>query len=432
MSKYFSKSLILSLLFCGILTVSASNRNEQLKAAKLLIESSEIVETSPEQAKNKLDEASKIEDISSMTMFKIQSVRAVACENLGQYTEAEKSYKQALSLIDVDIVEMDKIRLRLAQLYWQIGNYKEGEEALSHIKTKSLFTRRDIQLSHMYYGRGLYFDAIALLENSLKENPNSPYQNDIIQNIGYIYGTMGDTVSALSYFRRAMDNLSGKSDTYEYNVLLENIAVVLSQQGKHDEAIKHIKTSYDHFTKVGDPHTSQRKYAELLTRASRYAEAKSMFAEYFRREQTRLMENLDRMTLQQRINFWGKERPLLSKCFMLEDSAPEFLFNVAMFRRQVSLLGIRDTSHLKRALASSAKDVRLWLNENEAAVEIVNYTDKNNREVYAAIVLPKVGSAKFVPLLKADDIYQKDALFNGPYSLFETIKNEEAESLNLQ
>ena len=434
MSRFFSKYLIaIATLVCsGIFAASADVYSDRMEAKRLLDEAVAL-DSQGDSAKAKalLDKALEIESVGRMTAVNIQIALMSVNTNLGHYADARKAYEKALAL-SPDAAKADQVRLMSSQMFWQTGDYEEGEKSIAMITTDSLLLRRDIQLSHMYCGQGRNREAIELLKNGLEANPETSRRNDILQNIGYIYWTMGELPNALDYLSEALDGLAAKSDSYEYNVVLENMALVLSQQGSHSAAVEKMAEAHKYFVeRSSELGISLRKYAEVAVKAGQNSKALELFTQYFKLEQETLLSNLGQMTLQQRINFWSKERPLLSKCFMLEAYAPEFLFDVAMFRRQVSLLGIRDAAYLQRSLLSSSKDVRTWLHSDEAAIEIISYTDKNKSQVYAAIVLTKEGEARFVRLLNADEIYQKSGVSKGDSSLYGTIQNEGRESIDM-
>lgn len=421
---------VVLLCLCSNISVIANDNFEQrLHADELLKKAIKHEERGEsEKAVQLLNEAANVEGIGRMTATNIQMVLSSSLVSLGKYNDAACAYQKALYLAP-DQAKADNIRLVAGELFSQMGNYKEGYEMLCKIETDSLFVRRDIQLARMLYGLRRYDEAIDLLKGAQQQNRNEYFSPSISQNIGFIYWAMGDLKSAEEHLNQALQSAQHKSDTEEYNIILENHAMVLSHQNRHTEAIDEMAKVVEFFSKRNSNNqTALRKYGEILTRAGLQDRALPHFKRYFREEQGMLIANLQQMTRQQKLNLWAKERPLLSKCFMLEDSAPEFLFEVAMFRRQISLLGKRDTDGLKRMLSTSTDQIKATLQPDEAAVEFIRYEDTSGEEWYAAIVLSQSG-AKFLKLIKIDELYEPEVVCNN--SIYNIIKREVQYEINL-
>lgn len=348
-----------------------------------------------------------------------------------EYVAAFQAYDKALAAVEEhnkmlaalgekpDQETEDLVHLVAGELYFQTGSYKEGYAMLEQVKSKSMMARKDIQQSRMLCGQGRYDEAITMLRRAQETNMDSYFDNIIIQNIGYIYWAKGDLTSADSYMAQAQQNMQHNRDK-NYYVVLENRAMVHSLQGRQ-EAVAEIGEAMNFFESNSDNYQiSLRKYGEILARADRAEAAKPYFERYFKLMRGKIETNLSNMTRQQRLNLWAKERPLLSKCFMLEDEASDFIFEVAMFRRQLSLVGNDDYAKL---LSATPSQVRASLKDNEAAVEIIRYTSKDGEDWYAAIVLSKHGSTRFVKLLKVDDLYEPEVI--GGQSIYNVIKREE-------
>lgn len=422
--------VVLLLVVGGNKSVIAQDYAVRIKADSLLKQAIKLNDSGkPKEALPLIEEAATIKEVGVMMTTNIQIAALNIYVNLGMYADALRAFHRALDSAS-DKAKADQVRLMGGEVFFQMGNYKAGYDMLSAVDTDSLLVRRDIQLSRMLYGLDRSHEAILLLTTSYAANKDVRFTNTILQNIGYLYWATGDLKSADEYMTKALSNLHPQQNAREYNTVLENRAMIHSQQGRHQEAIAEMSATLDYFCKYTNNYQiSLRKYAEVLTRAGKSQKAKSYFERYFREEQNKIVSNLSQMTRQQKLNLWAKERPLLSKCFMLEKSAAEFLFEVAMFRRQISLISHNDTMRVKRLLSATPTKVRQSLKANEAAVELVRYSDLNGEEWYAAIVLPKIGAAQFVKLLKIDDVYEPEVVGNN--SLYNAIKREDKTEINI-
>ena len=426
MKRSFLKIAALALLLCcgNLYVVEAENLGR--KEAKVALDSaSYYVKTGKyERALQFLRKIESGECLYSQEQIDVQLLILQATVARAEYAQAMSAYQRALDLA-MDKASEDQIRLVAGDLYLQMGNYKEGCEMLEKIKTDSLKARKYIQQARMLCGQGRYAAAVDSLMLAQTMNKDRRFENIIIQNIGYAYWAMGELTKADSYMAQAQQNMQHNKD-YNYYVVLENRAIVHSQLGAHTNAVAEMAEAMKYFEKYSANYQiSLRKYGEVLMRADKPKAALPYFERYFKEKRGEILANLPEMTLQQRLNLWAKERPLLSKCFMLEDNASEFLFEVAMFRRQLSLLGKSYDSSL---LSVTPSQIRASMKADEAAVELIRYTDKSGEEWYAAIVLPKVGRARFVKLLKVSDIYEPEIV--GKQSIYNVIKREEKSEIN--
>jgi tetratricopeptide (TPR) repeat protein len=327
-------------------------------------------------------------------------------------------------------VAREKILLNYSNLLIEAGDYDAAIRQLAEVTTPSLLPYKLINLSNATY----FLDtanlprSVALLDSCLAI-PALPdqWRRIALQNKGFYYADQRDYKTAVEYFDAS---LQGETEKTEYYRTKGNIAIAKAHLGDYQTAKKDIKAACRWFVNRSDIdyRIALRKAGEVYLLANERATARDYLRDYFHHEQRSLIASLPTLSKGARLNLWVKEKELLSHCFMMEDYDAELLYEVALFRRQTSLLGMHDIADLKATLTVKPQAVRKALHANEAAVEFVTYTDISGVEWYAAIILPKVGAAKFVKLFTVADVYKPAKV--GERSLFDAIKEESPESKN--
>mgnify|MGYP000756635181 FL=1 len=349
----------------------------------------------------------------------------------GDYARSLKSYRQILDLLPGDAEYADDRAFYLrpyTDLLLLTGGYEDVEDLLGD-PAYSRYITLQINLAAALGYQGKYDEATSMLDRLVRRDDAGDFKGRMLQNAGFIYMESGDYRSAVDRFRESLPSFKG----YERNIVESNMALCLARLGRFAEAnscmaraLKGLKAGGK--AKARDYIRALRKSAEIHYLQNDRAKALSGFRTYFNLEKDWLMANLSGMSVTDRLNLWMSEKTLLSKCFMLEGYAPEFLYEVAMFRRLTSLLGMRDLDKLKTLLAVGTDDIRRSLKTGEAAVEFISHAGADGNERYAAIVLPKKGNARFVRLFDVDMIYRPDAV--GVSSIFDVINREDPDDKN--
>lgn len=398
------------------------------RASHLLSEASRLIGAGRyAAAADSLAKAGSLKGLPSVTSTEIACGLLRATIGLGDYNGARRLYNEAMADSYDDITD-DMLRLNASELYFAAGDYYAALNVLDSIVSPRYATNRDIHRSRALTMLERYDDAVALLSDGISRlGADDPARPLLLQNRGYALWSCGRLDSAVSDLAEAVSLVPESADRYS---IMANLAMAESEAGDHTKALKHINTAVAHLDAASpDGIISRRKRAEILARAGRIAESRAAFGRYFDSERRLLLDNLDEMTPSQRLNYWTKVKPLLSRSFILGDAAADFLFDVAMFRRQTSLIGMRDTRTLRRRLSTTSATLRRSLASDEAAVEIVSYESGRNTVAYAAIVLPKRGRARFVRLLDQNDIYRAETV--GTNSIYNALKSESPTDKNL-
>lgn len=349
----------------------------------------------------------------------------------GDYAKSITSYRQILDMLpdEAEYAEDRAFYLRpYTDLLLLTGGYEDVENLLSDPAYFGYVTLQ-INLAAALGYQGKYDEAITLLDRLAGRDDAKKFKGRIQQNAAFICMQGGDYRTAIDRFRKSLPDFRG----HERNIVESNMALCLARLGRFDEANALISRALKGLKSGGDATARDyiralRKSAEIHYLQNNRAKALSEFKTYYNLEKNWLLANLAGMSVAHRLNLWMSEKALLSRCFLMEGYAPEFLYEVAMFRRLTSLLGMRDLDNLKKMLGCGTDDIRRSLKPGEAAVEFISYTDAGGNDQYAAIVLPKKGNARFVRLFDVDAVFRPDVV--GVSSVFNAIRCENPEDKN--
>lgn len=345
---------------------------------------------------------------SPLTKMTAATGKARALKALGRYGECSKAWESAISAAsdaDDDGGNLSRLRFNYASFLCEAGNYQLAETQLYMAGALSDSTenfRHRVLLADIYARTGSLDLAIYTLKDAIANNSSSDRDHFLaIQNLGFIYSLKGDHCQAETYLHQACQGLAGA----DRHIALANLAMAKAAQSRFDEALKDIEESVRYFQRHPDADNytvSLRKKGEILARASRKTESIRIFREYFKLEKKTLETALPAMTPSQKLDWWTKMKPRLSRCFTVGNADPEFMFEVALYRRQTSMLAMRDSLALSRTLSAGAAEIRKSLPKDGVAVEFILADDMNGTPRYYAAILPKKGNSSFVDILPAN------------------------------
>ena len=345
----------------------------------------------------------------------------------GRYDEADRVYRQAVADESLKSEEAtsqrDKLQINWCDLYLRRGMYETANELLDSILLSNKENENSIEWNRqkastlIYLGKyeeakELYGKLIKRFEKNRPKGYNTERDSamfrEALYNQGYWFAEVGRCDSAVAYMRRAIDV---EIDIKKKNIYLSNLAVQEARLGLFDNATSNIDGSLAYFKdNYGTSHPEYiitlRKKAEILLMAGQRAKATDIFADYVEKERRQAVKEFAFFTEQKRLDYWKNKRPLISEIFQTEDEQPATLFDVSIFRREVSLLGGADSVDIPRRLALRGKDIRKSLKKGEVAVDFIKYAkDSINR--YAALVAYPANDRRdvqFVPLWTEEEL----------------------------
>ena len=353
---------------------------------------SRVVETTP-------DETALLDCLNS---------RAGCYKRLADYRRALDDYRRALELADEPEVRA-RILFNRTGLLLQTGRYAEAVQTLDSLRfdRPEEEGKRRANLAVAYARLGDTGRALELLDELLEQPAGGPAGSSralLLQNRAFVRWERRDAEGAYRDFCAALPGLEGA----ERYIALANVAVVEAALKRFDEARRHIgeveawqRSRPDIGPQHPDYIVTLRKQAEIALSGGDRDGAEQRFRTFYGAELDYVKRNFVTMTEQNRLDFWKKEKPLLSEIFTLGGQCPDFLYDVALLRRHIALADRRATATreaLDRACSVDGRQVRNALRPGEAAVELVSYRDwLTGDSLYAALVTTARGT-DWVPM----------------------------------
>lgn len=341
-------------------------------------------------------------DNNPFTEFRIRTQRGAEYLQKGQFYQAESCYHAAVVRMDsVDKYFADLARINLARVYSLTGRFTQADSLLCMIHGEKDMVRTHRSANYIFSNDASA--AIRLLPDSVLEVMDEPWQSVARQNRGYAYWQQKNYKMAEPDLERAIKTLAPPV----LYATMANLAIVKACMSQYDSALAMIDSAINHLNiSSEDYRICIRKRASILLMMQDIQRAEQQYRLYFTNCRTHLIENFAQMTEQNRLDFWKKEKPLLSEIFALENHAPDFLLDVALFRREVALLGRADSVNIPHRLAITGRDVRAKMQKDEVSIDFVRYI-KNDTVWYGAIVVPSLRSGRkvrFVSLCTEQDM----------------------------
>lgn len=366
--------------------------------------------------KEAIEKYSIIINSSPSTPMLLESLsnRAFCYKNMAEYNKSFNDYKQILACNNLPAPYQSRVLLNLSNLLLEMGQIHEAEIVLRKLKFNSSSTEECIRIGNLSYAlevQGLHNEAELFLSDILDKEISPELKGIALQNSAYIHmhKEFPDYTRAIIELETAIDVLTDENQRY---ISMGNLAVAEAFNCQFEKALMHIDSVIKwqaNNPNIGVSHPdfiiSLRKKAEILLLQGNGNKALKQYEDYYKKEIDFVLANFSFMTEQQRLNFWKKEKPLLSEIFALEKDSTDFLYNVALFRRQIALLGNNDSMNVVQKLSISKDNVSKNLGKKDVAIEFVKY-EKENKNRYAALLLS--GSDKknvrFIPLWLEDSI----------------------------
>lgn len=328
--------------------------------------------------------------------------KGASCLMSGEYINAETAYKSAL-LCAYDEDDIEKVHINLANIYTITGRFVEAKKELLLCSDENLQAK--IHLSNVYLRMAEYENSLSCLNDVICRSPqNSQLYSIAHQNAGYVYWQTHNFVKAKEEMEVALPYLIGNVKLAS----LGNYALILSNLGFYDKALKTINEAISLIDKKSEDYAILlRKKAEILLVSGNREDAYIIFKQYYETEKLYALSNFSSMTEQNRLDFWRTLKPNISKIFALENHYPDFLLDVALFRREVAMLGDADKKEMDKRLNVNGLQLRKALKEHEVAIDFVRY-HRNETATYGAIIVPSLNMrkpVKFIPLWTEEELH---------------------------
>lgn len=281
--------------------------------------------------------------------------------------------------------------------YYLTGKYDSCEVSLRRaLRLGGFYGNEDFickvhdDLAQLYYKQGTYDMALAHL----------------------------DTVLASPLYQTGSRN---KVTEQNIKTVQSQRALCLARLGYYKEARKEIEHLLRYFHAQGDI----RSYAECLRKKAKilmlqydatgkYNPAAAIcYRQYLDLSRDYIDSHFVHMSESQREQYWMAEQPFASDCFRLEDKAPDFLYDVALYSKAVLLQMGREFKEdmtlieRKNALASirvNWRQVRDKLPCDGCAIEFITYEKQGERHIGALVLNAKSAYPEFVAVGRVSSI----------------------------
>lgn len=434
--RFILIAFLICLFFSPIEAQEFMRSGQLLRQAGLYIENqqySEAILLADSLYKNSKSDLVKIQAIDLLTQ---------AYDRSAQPGKTEESYLRGLNLFatSVDLADdgafvknedYQRLVFNYANFLSSMGRYEDCLQLISKIDfpEKSEAWLRLMGLKAMALrGNNQLYPALSILNETLHDSNDisnlSPTYITLLNNRGFIFIAIADYDSAIADLSKVVKFSNGKNR----EVARSNLALAIAGTGNYGKAIEVVDKAVENLRKlVGEDDIDYiialRKKAEILAKASKIKYSAATFKEFFELEKNRLEKLLPEMTPNMRLNYWTVAKPMLSRCFIVGEHSPEFAFDVALMRRETSLLSRGNKAATFKRLGVRSKDLAKHLSADEALVSFVSYPNVNDSIVYAAITLNNKGISKFIPLFNENFIYEKT---HEGKSIYECLVSEDS------
>lgn len=357
-------------------------------------------------------------------LFESLDKRARCHKLLGNYALSMSDYDRALAIPASDL-NLAIVMLNKCDLMIQIGMYDEAEKLLKSIGdiNDSIMNRRQTNLASVYVRTGNFSEAEKIyhgLINTLADTEKAT----ALQNLGFLYLTQGNWGMAVDALSNSLQYFTDASK--EWYIAMSNLAFSQAFAGLNSEALSNIDRAIAGLTGIlGSKHPdvaiALRKRAEIYLKSGNIKGAESDFKNYFETNKSEIKRVFADLTTQSRLDYWKKEKPLISLAFGLEGNTPALLLDIALFRRAMAMSGANTDI---RVFSINGGDVKNALRPGEIAMDFTVYPKRDaygKLEDHIGALVVKQTSVSFVGLGKAADIENhkirnlnlKDAISSG-------------------
>lgn len=348
----------------------------------------------------------------SASFFRTINNEARQAKALSQYADAERIYIDGIKNQRISLTNRLTLVLNYVDLCFIRGDYATALNLLESYspQTAEQKSRWGIRKATVYYFLG-NFDKAELLYEEASHIPNLDINSkyELMAYQGAMYMDRKKYTGALSYLNDAL-SLS-TSENQRWNVRMEMV-IPLAKTGKTEEALQIITQCISWFyANLGSESRSYqislRKKAEVLMLMNKSEEAFQAYKTYINEEKKYTLKNFVSKPEQWRLDFWKSLKPNISKAFALENHCPDFLFDIALFRREVAMLGDADKKEMYKRLNVNGLQIRKALKEHEVAIDFVRY-HRNDTATYGAIIVPSLNMrkpVKFIPLWTEEELH---------------------------
>lgn len=347
------------------------------------------------------------------TRANILNELGVCHKNLGEYARAEKTLEESLELSRAR--NKDAVRVNLSNLYLISGGYEKAIKCLNQITNEKYRCEKLINLSHAYFRRNEQGDIATALSyikeciEAVDSVADKKAYYTALQNRGYIYWSLDSFYKADRDLEAALRLIPSNKNMYY--TTKANLAVVKASIADYDTALAYIDSVLlwqKNNLKETHPDyiISLRKRAEILLLMKQKDRAREAFVQYYKAKKNFVLREFPTLTEQRRLDFWASKKVYLSEIFQLKDTDADFLYEVALLRRHIALLGKNNINTLSQELSNTPDKLKKQLNSKKAAIEFVCFYDNEQKDtIYAALLMTHKKPVKYIHLFNKEEFH---------------------------
>ena len=349
----------------------------------------------------------------SASLFRMTNKEAREAKASCRYAQAENIYISGINNQKISSVNRATLVLNYVDLCFIRGDYRTAENLLEKYSplTEQQKQRWMVRNATVKYFLGDFDVAEKLFEEAnADEGLDKAAKYELMAFQGAMYMDLKQYAKALKYLDQAL--AFSTSNHQSWNIQMEKV-IPLAHTGHTDEALLLINNCIKWFSNNGGKESRSyqvclRKKAEILLLMGEYKKASDAYRYYVKSEKDFAIQNFTSKSEQWRLDFWKTIKPNISKVFALENYCPDFLLDVALFRREVAFLGNADKKKIENRLAISGQKLQKSLKSTECAIDFIRYT-KEDTIKYGAIIIPSLKTNKsvlFLPLWTEQELHE--------------------------
>ena len=349
----------------------------------------------------------------SASLFRMINKEAREAKASCRYAQAENIYISGINNQKISSVNRATLVLNYVDLCFIRGDYRTAENLLEKYSplTEQQKQRWMVRNATVKYFLGDFDVAEKLFEEAnADEGLDKAAKYELMAFQGAMYMDLKQYAKALKYLDQAL--AFSTSNHQSWNIQMEKV-IPLAHTGHTDEALLLINNCIKWFSNNGGKESRSyqvclRKKAEILLLMGEYKKASDAYRYYVKSEKDFAIQNFTSKSEQWRLDFWKTIKPNISKVFALENYCPDFLLDVALFRREVAFLGNADKKKIVNRLAISGQKLQKSLKSTECAIDFIRYT-KEDTIKYGAIIIPSLKTNKsvlFLPLWTEQELHE--------------------------
>ena len=339
--------------------------------------------------------------------------RAYCNKHLGNYTIALADYDKAIE--NASSKYQSILKLNKSDLMILLGLYSDAETIIESVisSDENIELHKISNLYVIYQCKGDFERCIDYLSKVINKSNDRKTKSIALQNRAFAYMDYSkDSIFlAINDFRESLSLMENEST--DYFIILSNMAIAEVKGNSKNQAIEDINKSLAGLEKrLGVAHLDYqralRKKAYILQISGDYYNSKIIYSSYIDNQKEYVKQTFNNMSEQNRLDFWKSIKPNISEVFALENYYPDFLLDVALFRREVAFLGNADKKKIDNRLAISGQKLQKSLKSTECAIDFIRYA-KEDTIKYGAIIIPSQKMKEtilFLPLWTEQDLHE--------------------------